>query len=224
MKIGFVIADDNEYKPFLDYALTCGGKEEKRRGRDSVSFIHNEKELIAVKAGIGKVNAATTTAFLIADDKVDVILNFGLSGAISTHHKNDIVAGSSYIECDFDLTAIGYELGKKPQETYIYKADKALFDMAMTIEGITEAVCGCGDLFLADPIKKNLYKETFGITEFDMETGAVASVCHDAGIPFLAIRQISDTADDAAVDSYREINDKCEVTLTNIIMSLLDKF
>ena len=137
--------------------------------------------------------------------------------------KNDIVAGSSYIECDFDLTAIGYELGKKPQETYRYKADKSLFDAAMTIDGVTEAVCGCGDLFLADPAKKNMFKEIFGITEFDMETGAVASVCHDAGIPFLAIRQISDTADDAAVESYRELNDKCEITLTNIIMALLKK-
>ncbi|MBQ8210826.1 MAG: 5'-methylthioadenosine/S-adenosylhomocysteine nucleosidase [Clostridia bacterium] len=223
MKIGFVIADDNEYKPFLDFALAQDGKEEKRRSRDSVSFTYNNRELIAVKAGIGKVNAATTAAFLIADDKVDIILNFGLSGAITTHCKNDIVAGSSYIECDFDLTAIGYELGKKPQETYIYKADKALFDAAMTIDGVTEAVCGCGDIFLADPVKKNLYKETFGITEFDMETGAVASVCHDAGVPFLAIRQISDTADDAAVESYRELNDKCEITLTNIIMQLLEK-
>lgn len=223
MKIGFVIADDNEYKPFLDFALSQGGKEEKRRKRDSVSFIYNEKELVAVKAGIGKVNAATAASFLIADDKVDIILNFGLSGAISKHRKEDIVAGSSYVECDFDLTALGRPLGKKPQDTYIYKADKDLFDAAMSIDGMSEAVCGCGDIFLTDATKKNLYKESFGITEFDMETGAIASVCHDAGIPFLAIRQISDTADDAAVDSYTELNDKCEVTLTNIIMAFLDK-
>lgn len=223
MKIGFVIADDNEYKPFLDYAISQNGKESKRRNRDSVSFTYDNKELIAVKAGIGKVNAATTAAFLIADDNVDIILNFGLSGAISTHCKNDIVAGASYVECDFDLTAIGYTLGKKPQETYIYNADKNLYDAAMSINGVKKAICGCGDIFLADPVKKNLFKETFGITEFDMETGAVASVCHDAGIPFLAIRQISDTADDAAVESYKELNNKCEKTLTNIILELLKK-
>lgn len=223
MKIGFVIADDNEYKPFLDFALSQGGTTETRRNRDSVSFTYNNHELVAVKAGIGKVNAATTAAFLIADDKVDTILNFGLSGAISTHVRNDIVAGVSYTECDFDLTAIGYVLGKKPQDIYVYNADKSLFDAAMSIEGISQAVCGCGDIFLADPVKKSLYKETFGITEFDMETGAVASVCHDAGIPFLAIRQISDTADDAAVESYRELNDKCEITLTNVIIELLKK-
>lgn len=222
MKIGFVIADENEYIPFLEFAKENEAVETLRRGRDSVQFSFADKELIAVKAGIGKVNAAATTAFLIADDKVDIIINFGLSGAISGFMKNDIVAGSTYVECDFDLTAIGYDLGKKPQKTFIYNADKHLFDSAMKIEGMKEAKCGCGDLFLADPVKKNLYKDTFGITEFDMETGAVASVCHDAGIPFLAIRQISDTADDAAVESYKELNNQCTATLTETVKKLLE--
>ena len=222
MKIGFVIADENEYIPFLSFAKENNCKESVRRSRESVEFTYAGKELVAVKAGIGKVNAATTAAFLIADDKVDTIINFGLSGAISEFRKNDIVAGASYIECDFDLTVIGYPLGKKPQDTYRYEADKNLFDTAMKIEGIKKAECGCGDLFLADPVKKNLFKETFGINEFDMETGAIASVCHDADIPFLAIRQISDTADDAAVESYKELNDQCPATLTETVRKLLE--
>lgn len=222
MKIGFIIADENEYIPFINFAKEHNATETVKRGREAVEFSYAGKELVAVKAGIGKVNAATATAFLIADDKVDAVINFGLSGAISGFLKNDIVAGSTYIECDFDLTAIGYELGKKPQDTYIYNADKELFSAAMKIDAMKEAKCGCGDLFLADPARKNLYKDTFGITEFDMETGAVASVCHDAGIPFLAIRQISDTADDAAAESYRALNDQCPVTLTETIKKLLE--
>ena len=83
MKIGFVIADENEYIPFLNFAKENNCKESIRRNRESVEFTYAGKELVAVKAGIGKVNAATTAAFLIADDKVDTIINFGLSGAIS---------------------------------------------------------------------------------------------------------------------------------------------
>ena len=56
-----------------------------------------------------------------------------------------------------------------------------------------------------------------------METGAIASVCHDTGIPFLAIRQISDTADDTAAESYTKTNDLCEKTLTQIILTLIEK-
>lgn len=224
MKIGFVIADDNEYSPFLKEAKDCGGKETKRRGRDSVTFQRGSHEMIAVKAGIGKVNAAATAAFLIADDNVDAIINFGLSGAVSGLKKDDIVAGTTYTECDFDLTAIGYPLGQKPQDTVVYNADENLLAAALKIDGIKTAECGCGDIFLADKSKKDLYKDTFGINEFDMETGAVASVCHDANIPFLAIRQISDTADDAAPDSYKQKNALCEKTLTEVVMQLIDNF
>ncbi len=223
MKIGFVIADENEYLPFLDFAKENDCTTSVRRGRESVEFSFNNNNIVAVKAGIGKVNAATTAAFLIADDKVDAILNFGLSGAISGFVKNDIVAGATYVECDFDLTAIGYPLGKKPQKTFIYNADEKLFNAAMSIDGMKEAKCGCGDLFLADPEKKNLFKEHFAITEFDMETGAIASVCHDADIPFLAIRQISDTADDTAAESYRELNNQQPADLTDIIKKLIEK-
>ncbi len=223
MKIGFVIADENEYLPFLAFAKKNNAKESIRRKRESVEFSYMGKDIVAVKAGIGKVNAATVTAFLIADDKVDAIMSFGLSGAISGLSKNDIVAGSTYIECDFDLTAIGYPLGKKPQEVYIYKSDEKLLKAALEIEGIKAVDCGCGDLFLADKERKDLYKETFGIQEFDMETGAEASVCYDAGIPFLAIRQVSDTADDTAAESYREINNQQPADLTEIIKKIIEK-
>ncbi len=222
MKIGFVIADENEYYPFLDFARENGAKEYKKRNRDYVGFSYAGKDIIAVKAGIGKVNGATATAFLIADENVDAIMSFGLSGAISGLSKNDIVAGTSYTECDFDLTAIGYPLGKKPQEVYVYEADKTLLDAALKVEGMKTAACGCGDLFLADKDKKNLFKETFNINEFDMETGAEASVCHDAGIPYLAIRMISDTADDTAATSYREVNNAQPVDLTLVIKKIIE--
>lgn len=222
MKIGFVIADENEFYPLLDFARENSAKEFRKRNRDYIEFSYAGKEIVAVKAGIGKVNGATSAAFLIADEKVDAIMSFGLSGAISGLCKNDIVAGTSYTECDFDLTAIGYPLGKKPQDVYVYEADNTLLDAALKIEGMKTAACGCGDLFLADKDRKNLYKETFNINEFDMETGAEASVCHDAGVPFLAIRQISDTADDTAATSYRELNNEKPVDLTLVIKQIIE--
>lgn len=222
MKIGFVIADENEYIPFLSFARENNAKESIRRKRESVEFSYAGKDIVAVKCGIGKVNGASAAAFMIAEDKVDAIVSFGLSGAISGLMKNDIVAGTTYTECDFDLTAIGRPLGVKPQEKYVYEADRKLLEAALKIDNVKTAACGCGDLFLADKERKELYKETFNINEFDMETGAEASVCYDADIPYLAIRQISDTADDTAAENYTELNDKCTVTLTEIIKKLIE--
>ena len=38
MKIGFVIADENEFYPFLDFARENGAKENKKRNRDYIEI------------------------------------------------------------------------------------------------------------------------------------------------------------------------------------------
>ena len=223
MKIGLVIADDYEYLPFLDFAKENGCTEGISHGKQFVKFMYEGHELIAVKCGIGKVNAAVAAAYLISEENVDTIISFGLSGAVSGLIKNDIVVGTSYTECDFDLTALGYPKGVKPQDKYVYEADEKLLSAALTLDGIKKAVCGCGDFFLTDKARRDEYIELFGITEFDMETGAIASVCNESNVPFIAIRQISDTADDMAADSYTELNEQATATLTDAIAKFIKK-
>lgn len=223
MRIGVVIADDGEFNPLLRYVLENGGTQCRRRIRRCVEFTVNGNDVIAVESGMGKVNAATTTAFLIAQDKCDVILNIGLSGAVSGLAREDFAAAESFIECDFDLSPIGYPLGKKPQTVWKYYADEKLLDIAREIGNIKVCPFGTGDFFLADKDIKHKYKETFGICEFDMETAAIASVCHECSIPLLSIRKISDTADDVGGETYREMNNREELDLTYILMQVIEK-
>lgn len=143
--------------------------------------------------------------------------------AISGLKRNDFVAGESFVECDFDLTPIGYKYGAKPQKTYVYKADKELLTLAKEAGVEKSGKFGCGDIFLADREKKEFFKETFGICEFDMETGAIASVCHECNIPLLSIRKISDTADDISSENYREMNDRAEGDLADILERIIEK-
>ena len=226
---GILFADSMEYNPFLARAVEMGGKQSIRRGNESVELLITEGDrtikVVAVKCGIGKTNAASATAFLIADDKADFILNAGLSGAIQGLRREDMVAGTTYIECDFDLTAVGNPLGVKADgQRYLYEADERLLSYALESKGIKKAKCGTGDIFLADPVKKELYKNTFGIESFDMETGAIASVCDKSGIPMLSLRKISDDAGDAACDSYREMNERQEACLTELVFNILDRY
>lgn len=221
-KIGVVIADEYEYEPFVAAAECYSPDIYMLYGRDAISFVYGKYEITAVKCGIGKVNAAAAAAFLISDRACDVILNIGLSGAVTRLHKGDIVVGSSFVECDFDLTAIGKQPGEKPQDAWVYKPDEKLYKTAMSLPFVIPAVFGCGDIFLADPVQAKHYKDTFGIEEFDMETGAIASVCHFSGVPFLSLRQISDNADDAAPESYTSENEKKSVSLTEYLLKLVD--
>lgn len=221
--IGVVIADAYEFEPFAAFAEAYSPEHGTLFSKETVSFEYNGRRVIAVKCGIGKVNAASATAYLAADAGAGVIMNIGLSGALSRFHKNDLVAGTSFVECDFDLTVTGKKPGEKPQSVWVYKPDPELLKIALSVPGIQTADFGCGDLFLSDPVKAKFYRDNFGVEEFDMETAAIASVCHDRGLPFLSIRQISDNADDAAAESYIEVNDKKSVSLTKTLMMVIDR-
>lgn len=219
-KIGIVFADEMEYKPFYESAIAAGGKSIDTKTHRKVLFPLENCELIAVESGIGKVNASIAATSLILEDKVDGILNAGLSGAVSHVRKGEIVVGTQYEECDFDLRPLGMRLGEKTDGSYIYSPDEKLFEEAKKIKGIKEAKLGTGDFFLTDSKLKKEYNEEFGVMAFDMETGALAAVCDRYDIPFLSVRKISDDADDEAVDSYRELNDLAETALTEVLVEI----
>ena len=226
--VGIIFADSMEYLPFQKSAAEKGAKEGTLRGLNSTSYTvksdNNELDIVAVECGIGKVNAAFAAAVLITECKADIILNAGLSGAISKVKREDIVVGTSYMQCDLDLTAIGYKLAEKPDgEEYIHPADETLLELTKQIGSFHYGKLGTGDIFLTDKGKKELYKELFSLSAFDMETGAIASVCRKCSVPFLSVRKISDDADDASGEDYREMNDRAEACLTEILEKLTEK-
>lgn len=224
-KVGVIFADLMEYGPFLKWAEDKSPVMKTRQGNDSCQVKLEEKgralEIIGVRCGIGKVNAASAAAFLIGEDKVDMILNAGLSGAIEGLRREDMVAVESYVECDYDLRAIGRALGEKGDgQKSLYFADEKLMEYALMSEGIIKAKAGTGDIFLADKEKKELYRDTFGIHCFDMESAAIASVCDKSSVPMLSLRKISDDADDGSAESYTEMNNRQEDCLTQLLENI----
>ena len=218
---GFIFADEMEYKPFCEHALAHGGKELDSKGHNIVSMSVGSSQVVAIESGVGKVNAAVAAVKLIEEYKVDAVLNAGLSGAVSHLNKGDVAAGTSYVECDFDIRAFGRRLGEKTDGTRFYKPGAELLAAALKVNGIKEAALGTGDFFLQDTDIKNAYKEEFKINAFDMESAAIAAACDKYGVPFLSIRKISDDADDSAVDSYTELNDLAETALTEVLLEVV---
>ena len=222
VKVGVVIADEQEYVPVRELAKRADSFVEELYG-DELTIIQTEKngktiEIYFVLCGIGKVNAAGATAFLIAHGVTHVISS-GLSGGISGIARNGVTIGSKYIEHDFDLTPLGLEPAQKPQKNYIYHADEGLADIFKeTCPGALTGVMVSGDCFVCEAERKKMLEETFSAMSCDMESAAVASVCFKAGVPFVAVRRISDYASEGAVESYREMNDKAEPNLIEIVM------
>lgn len=221
-KIGVVIADDMEFAPLLKRAKRYGLTHGRIHSFESASFSFAGKEITAVRCGDGKVNAAASTALLIEREKPCCIINIGLSGGVKNVNRGTIFAGTSFMECDFDLSVLGYKKGEKPGQDYVYEADKELLSKIPQDLGLRLLKCGTGDFFITkDSVKEEFYR-LFGINAFDMETGAIASVCHTCSVPFLSIRKISDDSEDSAAKDYRQMNNLAETALSDIMLRVIE--
>lgn len=224
LNIGCIIADSDEFAPLYDRKDELGAEEIsvfKRRGL-RFDFKDGAKSVTvtALHCGIGMVNAASYTTFLV-DSGADIILNVGLSGGISGIARGEIMCADKYIEHDFDLTPLGYAPCEKPGQEYIYSADNNLVALAKKLfPEIKIGTAVSGDSFISSADKKNFLRETFSAMSCDMESGAIASVCHGSDIPFLAIRRVSDDAGDTAVDSYVSMNSLQEAVLCDLVVEM----
>ena len=221
-KIGIVVADYDEYAPFLESAKVYNPQSYNYFNRLAVQFDIENTGVVCINCGIGKVNAATAATHL-ADIGCTYILNFGLSGGISGVHRGEIVLPDKFLEHDFDLTGIGYKPCEKPSQKYIYEVDNKLLEKAQSAIG--ECVHGtavCGDRFICNKNDSNFLRKTFGATTCDMETAAIASVCDMADIPYLSLRRVSDDAGEDAYANYSEMNTGDGQTLSEVFLKVLE--
>lgn len=222
-KIGVVIADEMEFEPLVKSVGQFNPVHSTLNSYETITFTKGSRDVTAVKCRIGKVNAAAATAMLIDKIRPDCILNIGLSGGVKGVKRGLVFAGVSFLECDFDLRALGKPLGEKPCQDYIYEANKELLGAIPPELNIPLMKCGTGDFFITKQSQKDEYHSLFGINTFDMETAAIASVCHSCDVPFLSVRKISDDSEDSAAEQYMQMNALAETALSDILLEIIDR-
>ena len=171
----------------------------------------NGKDVVVVRSGIGKVNAAICTQILVDDFKVTAVINTGIAGSLRNEiNIGDIVLSTDALEHDVEATAFGYPIGQIPRmDTLAFEADKNLITLAETccakvnpdIKTFVGRVVS-GDQFIANKEKKEWLVENFAGFCTEMEGAAIAHCAYLNNIPFLVIRAISDKADDSAQMDY----------------------
>ena len=226
LKIGIVVADIEEYKPLADFAQKGEYNDYSFLGRKGHSFKvksgNSEAEVISILCGIGKVNAAAVAAHFV-DIGCDVIMNYGLSGGISSVRRGDICICDRFLEHDFDLTGIGYKPCEKPLQKYIYGSDDGINGIAKKIiPNVKIGTAVSGDSFVCDDFLRDSLKNNFGAMSCDMESAAEAYICSEAGVPFCAVRRISDDAGEEATENYRSMNSLADSCLIDIFFDSLE--
>lgn len=189
------------------------------------------KNVILVRSGIGKVNAAICTQVLVSNFNASYIINTGVGGAIHEDlNVGDIVISSDVIEHDFDATSFGHKLGEIPRmDTYIFEADKNLIDIAFKAsENETvkhKTMIGrilSGDMFVACPNKKEFLWRNFEGYCTEMEGAAIGHTSYLNNVPFVIIRAVSDKADGTAHTNFNEFVHEAAKNSSNIVKNIIE--
>lgn len=161
----------------------------------------NDKTVVLVEAGVGKVNAARTTQILIDKFEVNSIINVGSAGSANDKLDiGDIVIGKKVVQHDFDITAFGHPKGYISNVGAFLESDEKLIErMQQTILKINDknfnilvGTIASGDIFCTDINMKDKIRKKFNADAIEMEGAAIAQVCKLDSIPFIIIRGISD--------------------------------
>lgn len=160
----------------------------------------NNRDVVLVKCGVGKVNAGRTAQILIDNFDLEYVINVGTAGGLNEKIEiGDVVIGDKLVQHDFDITAGGHEKGYISNlGTYFY-SDKDLINKANTVMNNMKedfksyiGTIATGDIFVQDMSVKERIKQEFSPDCTEMEGAAIAQVCTLDKMPFIVIRAISD--------------------------------
>lgn len=182
-------------------------------GMDFYKGIMGKKEVVVVRSGIGKVNAAICSQILADQYHVTAIINTGIAGSLKNEiNIGDVVLSIDALHHDMDAAGFGYEPGQIPRmDVFSFVADQHLLEVAKACcekavpeIGVHMGRVVSGDQFISDKAKKQWLSDTFAGYCTEMEGAAIAQAAYLNNIPFLIIRAISDKADDSAEMDYSE--------------------
>ncbi|MDQ0014732.1 adenosylhomocysteine nucleosidase [Variovorax boronicumulans] len=220
--IAIVAAMHEELKALL--ALMPDEQRVRIAGRDFwVGHLHGQP-VVAVLSRIGKVAAAVTAAVLLERFGVRAIVFSGVAGGLAPGvNVGDVVVATALLQHDMDASPLFPKYEVPLMGISRFTTDAAISDALATVAEETlrdpVALVGqaavdefglrspkvhrgllvSGDRFVSTAAESQALRRSLpDALAVEMEGASVAQVCHDYGVPFAAMRTISDRADDEA--------------------------
>ncbi|MBR4829167.1 MAG: 5'-methylthioadenosine/adenosylhomocysteine nucleosidase [Muribaculaceae bacterium] len=205
MKIGIIVAMRKELELLLP--LLHDSEESRMGGFVFYRGTMGAHDVMVMQCGIGKVNAAMGTLMLVNHFSPNYVINSGVAGGADfSISVMDMVAGERVAYHDV-WCGPESEVGRVQGLPLYFEGAQKLLDMLPEDEGIHKGLICSGDQFIdkMDDVKR--IKGNFpDVLAVDMESGAIAQVCHLCSVPFLALRVISDSPG-ASHDNTRQYLD-----------------
>lgn len=190
------------------------------------------KQVVIVRSGIGKVNAAICAQILADKFHVDVLINTGIAGSLDAAIDiGDMVISTDLVEHDMDATIFGDPLGQVPRmDTFSFPAAPSLVEKAVAanqeanpdIQTFTGRIVS-GDQFVSSAEVKEKLVENFRAKCTEMEGAAIAHAAYLNKISCVIIRAISDKADNSATMDYPTFEKKAIEHSVRLVRNLLPR-
>ena len=185
--------------------------------------------VVAVLSRIGKVAAATTATVMLERFGVDALVFTGVAGGLGSGVRvGDVVVASGLVQHDMDASplfprhevplygralfeadaALSLQLTEATQKV-LQAAERhlgpdTLAQFQLSSPKVHQGLIVSGDRFVSTSAESQALRESLPeALAVEMEGAAVAQVCHDYGVPFAAVRTISDRADDTAHTDFQ---------------------
>ena len=219
---------------------------------DGVTFTAGrigKQRVVVAETGIGKVNAAMTTALMLNHFRPRRILFTGIAGGTNPDlQPGDIVVAGQTAHHDYGSitdkntpTRQTRNAITKEFNPVFFPADSILLRLAgnvvktVLLEGIPLASGGVsnrpvkvitgtvvtGDVFVASADKVKSLRADFGADATEMEGAAVAQVCYQLQVPHLIIRSLSDRADADAHIAYDRFYSTAARNSAKVVIALV---
>ena len=207
MKLGIIGAMELEVETLVSQMTekTCQNK----AGSDFYEGKLEGCDVVVVRCGIGKVNAALCAQILCDSFRVTHIVNTGIAGSLCNELDiGDLVISRDAMYHDFDCCHFGYAPGQVPGLPLSFPADEAMIGYAKkAVEQIHPGHSrvgrvASGDQFVSDQTQKDGIIAKTGAVCTEMEGAAIAHTAYRNGVPFVILRAISDKADNSVQMDY----------------------
>lgn len=229
--IGAMESEVEQISAFLETPKTV-----KLYGLDFYVSKTNGVNIVLVKCGVGKVNAARCAQILIDRFDAEALINTGIAGGVSPGMDvGDVVIATDLCQHDFDLTPFGHvkgymSTGGDGKNPTLFNADSALSDVLFECakenapnNNVIRGRIASGDVFVSSAEQKKEIFNLFGAFAAEMEGAAIAQAAQYSGVPFAVLRVLSDKADGGAAESFEKFEIQTAALSSEIIKSLIKR-
>ena len=204
-RIGLLVAVEQQ-SIFEKYGKAA--KVESAGGFNVYSYKNREYQLFVINSGVGEIAAAAATQVLIDVYNVDLVVNFGVVGALTdemTVAENCVV--EKIVHYQFDLSGIDpVKKGQYPgfNSEFLY-TDTVLINKALKVyPSLKKVTCASADRFVVNKDEKDELHTQFGADICEMECAAIFLTCHHNHVPCIFIKAVSDSLTGDGKEYYQE--------------------